>query len=90
MCHNEFESHRPDHFSNAVKPGGNEDSASCQNEAHFSLRTDGAQKPPESGAKSMRFPVIIRHRKAEAKIYGKSKNYPFYRVAAYVEQLNVA
>jgi len=38
----------------------------------------------------MRFPVIIRHRKAEAKIYGKSKNYPFYRVAAYVEQLNVA
>src|SRR2546430_801745 len=32
----------------------------------------------------MRFPVIIRHRKAEAKIYGKSKNYSFYRVAAYV------
>jgi integrase len=32
----------------------------------------------------MRFPAIIRHRKAEAKIYGKSKNYPFYRVAAYV------
>jgi hypothetical protein len=39
-----------------------------------------AQKPPESGAKSMRFPFIIRHRKAEARIYGKSKNYPFYRV----------
>ncbi|PYJ55678.1 MAG: hypothetical protein DME24_24385 [Verrucomicrobia bacterium] len=47
-------------------------------------RTDSAQKPPESEAKSMRFPVIIRHRKAEAKIYGKSKSYPFYRVAAYV------
>jgi hypothetical protein len=32
----------------------------------------------------MRFPVIIRSRKAEARIYGKRKNYPFYRVAAYV------
>ena len=38
----------------------------------------------------MRFPVITRHRKAEAKIHGKSKNHPFYLVAAYVEQLNVA
>src|SRR5207247_1844862 len=26
----------------------------------------------------------IRHRKAECKIYGKSKSYPFYRVCGYV------
>jgi hypothetical protein len=32
----------------------------------------------------MRFPLVIRHRKAEVRIYGKSKNYAFYRVAAYV------
>ncbi len=29
----------------------------------------------------MRFPKIIRHRKAEVTIYGKTKNYPFYRIA---------
>jgi hypothetical protein len=29
----------------------------------------------------MRFPRTIRHRKAQATIYGKSKSYPFYRVA---------
>ena len=28
----------------------------------------------------MKFPAIIRHWKAESKIYGKSKNYPFYRL----------
>ena len=80
----EFKSPRPDHFNTAVNTGENEVSAGCRNKADLSSRTDSAQKPPESGAKSMRFPVIIRHRKAEAKIYGKSKNYPFYRVAAYV------
>ena len=32
----------------------------------------------------MIFPVVVQHRKAEAKIYGKSDKYPFYRVAAYV------
>jgi integrase len=31
----------------------------------------------------VKFPKVIRHRKAEAKIYGKSKRYPFYRVAHY-------
>jgi hypothetical protein len=34
----------------------------------------------ESESKSVRFPKIIRHRKSEATIYGKSKRYPFYRV----------
>ena len=28
----------------------------------------------------MRFPKIIRHQKAEVTIYGKKKNYPFYRI----------
>jgi len=32
----------------------------------------------------MRFPVVIRHRKAEGKTCGGSKNHPFYRVAARV------
>jgi hypothetical protein len=31
----------------------------------------------------MRFPVKITYRKAEAKIYGKSAAYPFYRVCYY-------
>jgi formylglycine-generating enzyme required for sulfatase activity len=39
---------------------------------------------PLSGGKAMKFPVNIRHRKVEAKIYGKKDNYPFYRVTAYV------
>jgi len=29
----------------------------------------------------MRFPKLIRHRKAEVTIYGKQPNYPFYRIA---------
>ncbi len=32
----------------------------------------------------MKFPKVIRHRKAECKIYGKKPHYPFYRVAWYV------
>ena len=32
----------------------------------------------------MKFPRTIRHRKGECKIYGKKPNYPFYRVAWYV------
>ncbi len=32
----------------------------------------------------MKFPKVIRHRKAECKIYGKKPDYPFYRVAWYV------
>ena len=33
----------------------------------------------------MKFPVTIRHRKAEAKIYGKTEAYPFYRLCYYAE-----
>jgi hypothetical protein len=29
----------------------------------------------------MRFPKLVKHRKAEVTIYGKRKNYPFYRIA---------
>ena len=32
----------------------------------------------------MRFPKNIRHKKVEATIYGRSKTYPFYRLAYYV------
>jgi integrase len=32
----------------------------------------------------VKFPKVIRHRKAECKIYGKKPHYPFYRVAWYV------
>lgn len=32
----------------------------------------------------MKFPKVIRHRKAEAKIYGKKPHYSFYRVTWYV------
>ena len=36
--------------------------------------------PADSGRK-MRFPVTVKHRRAEAVIYAKSKSYPYYRVA---------
>ena len=44
-------------------------------------RTNPAQNAPESQAPKMRFPKVIRYRKAEVTIYGKKKNYPFYRIA---------
>jgi hypothetical protein len=31
----------------------------------------------------MRFPKTIKHRRFEVTIYGKSKNYPYYRIAYY-------
>ncbi len=43
-------------------------------------RTNSAQIPQELTTPKMRFPKIIRHQKAEVKIYGKQKNYPFYRI----------
>lgn len=46
--------------------------------------TFSAQNEPESGAK-VRFPKTIKHRRAEATIYGKSKAYPFFRVAYHVD-----
>lgn len=43
-------------------------------------RTDSAQETGESEAK-VKFPKVVRHRKAEVTIYGKKPNYPFYRLA---------
>ena len=40
-----------------------------------------AQNLAESETPKMRFPKLIRHRKAEVTIYGKQPNYPFYRIA---------
>jgi hypothetical protein len=34
----------------------------------------------------MRFPVIIRHRKAEARIYGKSKNWRGVKIASAISR----
>jgi integrase len=43
-----------------------------------------AQKPAESDRRKVKFPQVIRHRKVEATIYGKSPQYPRYRLAYYV------
>jgi hypothetical protein len=45
------------------------------------LRLTPAQILPGSEPPKMKFPKVIRHRKAEVTIYGKKKNYPFYRIA---------
>lgn len=44
-------------------------------------RTDSAQNTPESEIQTVKFPKVIRHRKAEVTIYGKKPKYPFYRLA---------
>jgi hypothetical protein len=44
---------------------------SCTIYAQFLAETEG---------RKMRFPKIIKHRRFEATIYGKSKNYPYYRL----------
>jgi site-specific recombinase XerD len=46
-------------------------------------RTDSAQILAESEIKKMRFPEIIKYRRFQATIYGKGKNYPYYRLAYY-------
>jgi len=46
--------------------------------------TDLAQKPAQSEQRKVKFPQVIRHRKVEATIYGKSRKYPRYRLAYYV------
>ena len=43
-----------------------------------------AQNAAVSERENVRFPKTVRHRRAECKIYGKSKHYPFYRVCGYV------
>jgi hypothetical protein len=52
-----------------------------ENDGLLDSRTDSAQILPESEPTKMKFPKVIRHRKAEVTIYGKKKNYPFYRIA---------
>ncbi len=55
-----------------------------ENDELYISRTDSAQIPGDLGnARSgkMRFPVKVRHRKAEATIYGKTAAYPFYRIS---------
>ena len=75
----EFESHRPDHLSNAVFAGENEHFARQQSEAGIPCRTTGAQNAPGSEPDAeqpkVRFPKIIRNKKTkvEVTIYGKSK-----------------
>ena len=50
-------------------------------EGFLDSRTDSAQIVAESEPPKMKFPKVIRHRKAEVTIYGKKKNYAFYRIA---------
>src|SRR6266545_546213 len=52
-----------------------------ENEGSELHRTDSAQIPAESESRKVKFPKVIRHRKAEVTIYGKRKSYPFYRLA---------
>ena len=52
-----------------------------ENDECLTSRTDFAQIVAESESQKMKFPKVIRHRKAEVTIYGKKKAYPFYRLA---------
>ena len=38
----------------------------------------------ESGTRKVKFAQVIKHRKIEARIYGKSADYPLYRLGYYV------
>lgn len=51
-----------------------------ENEGFLDSRTNSAQIPQELTTPKMRFPKIVLHQKAEVTIYGKKKNYPFYRI----------
>jgi hypothetical protein len=54
---------------------------SAENEGFLDSRTNPAQILPELAEPKMRFPKLVKYRKAEVTIYGKRKNYPFYRIA---------
>jgi len=54
-----------------------------KNEEACNVRTDSAQFPNETESRKMRFPKLIKHRRFEATIYGKTGNYKYYRVAYY-------
>ncbi len=53
-------------------------------EVSSNFRTVSAQNPADAERLRVRFPKAIRYRCIEATIYGKSPNYPFYRLACYV------
>ena len=50
-------------------------------EGLLDTRTNSAQILAESEPPKMKFPKVIRHRKAEVTIYGKKPKYSFYRIA---------
>jgi len=54
-----------------------------ENDGSCKPRTDSAQFSAETEGRKMRFPQKVKHRRFEAKIYGKSGNYKYYRVAYY-------
>ena len=53
-------------------------------EENDSYRTVTAQIETATERPKVRFPKVIRFRRVEATIYGKTKKYPFYRLAYYV------
>jgi hypothetical protein len=74
QCYKGFRDPSP--TSGAIKP----------NEFKFSVshRTVSAQNPADAERLKVRFPKTIRYRRVDASIYGKTPNYPFYRIAYYV------
>ena len=52
-----------------------------ENEVNENSDTDLAQNHVERGKRKVKFPQTIRHRKAEATIYGKTPNYGRYRLS---------
>ena len=53
-------------------------------EENDSYRTVTAQIKAPTEKPNVRFPKVIRFRRVEATIYGKTKKYPFYWLAYYV------
>ena len=52
-----------------------------ENESFQKPDTDQTQNSVETGNRKVKFPQIIRHRKADATIYGKTPSYSRYRVS---------
>jgi len=75
-----FKSHRPDHPYPVETQGESGDPASFQEEDPGPYDTVSTQETGTSGGK-VRFPLRIRHRRAEVIIYGKTKSRPDYRLA---------
>ncbi len=52
-----------------------------QNESSRTTDTDQTQNLTEIGSRKVKFPQVIRHRKAEATIYGRTASYSHYRLS---------